>query len=134
MTTVRLTIAPTMPISGGVSVEMRMPKKPLNMKRGAAPPSTSVDIGCGRLTGWPQFGQPRDKGEDEAKRPADKVGNAVHVCRIAIGASEDDAPFEAQESKSRASARGHARAKALSAERRRDIAKQAASVRWRQSI
>ena len=68
----------------------------------------------------------------KAKRPADVVGNAVHVGRIAIGEIEDDAPFEAQEAKSRASARGHARAKALSAERRREIAKQAASARWRQ--
>jgi hypothetical protein len=69
---------------------------------------------------------PRDpKGE---KRPADVIGNAVHVMRIATGEIEET-PSSGRVRSGRAG--GKARAKALSSEERRAIAKKAAEKRWR---
>ncbi len=60
------------------------------------------------------------------KRPADVIGNAVHVMRIATGEVEDG-PDEPKPGKDAAAASlgkrgGAARAKALTAEQRVDIA------------
>jgi len=68
------------------------------------------------------------------KRPADVVSNAVHVMKIATGEIEEpDAP---EDVKSKAAVElgrkgGLARAKTVSAKRRKQIAKQAAATRWK---
>lgn len=69
------------------------------------------------------------KGPKGEKRPADVIGNAVHVMRIATGEVE-----EGQEPENPAAVLGRkggaARAKALTAEQRAEIAKKAAAKRW----
>ncbi len=70
------------------------------------------------------------KGE---KRPADVIGAAVMVARIATG--EIDEPAEPDDGKDPAAKAlgakgGAARAKSLTAEQRSDIAKKAAARRW----
>ena len=71
------------------------------------------------------------KGE---KRPADVIGNAVKVMRIATG-EEVDTPTDTDNGKSKAAQElgrkgGEARAKTMSPERRAEIAKKAAARRW----
>ena len=69
------------------------------------------------------------RGPKGEKRPADVIGNAVHVMRIATGEIEEDrgkAPGRAKGGK----AGGAARAKALDPDKRRAIAKKAAKSRW----
>ena len=65
------------------------------------------------------------KGE---KRPADVVANAVHVMRVATGDTEE-AYVNAGKSKGGRKG-GSARASALSAKRRSEIARGAAEKRW----
>lgn len=69
-----------------------------------------------------------------SKRPKDVVGNAVHVCRIAIGEIEDDGQdTDSKSVPNRAKGGkigGAKRAAALSPEQRRAIAKKAATARW----
>jgi hypothetical protein len=73
-------------------------------------------------------GMPRGpKGE---KRPADVIGNAVHVMRIATGEIEEThgkSPNRAKGGK----AGGRSRAKALTPEQRSEIARTAAATRWK---
>jgi hypothetical protein len=73
------------------------------------------------------------KGPKGEKRPADVIGNAVHVMRIATGEIKDDAP--ADEGKNQAAVElgkkgGAARAARLTAEQRAEIARKAAAKRW----
>ncbi len=69
------------------------------------------------------------RGPKGEKRPADVIGNAVHVMRIATGDIEDNpAPESARKGGLKG---GKARAKALSPARRLEIAKQAAAARWK---
>lgn len=70
------------------------------------------------------------------KRPTDVVGNAVHVCRIAIGEIADDPPQDEDSQPVPARARGgriggKKRATSLSKERRSEIARKAADARWK---
>jgi hypothetical protein len=67
------------------------------------------------------------KGE---KRPADVIGGAVMVARIAVGEISDDMPSKSGRVRS-GKAGGHARAKKLSSEDRSSIARKAANKRWR---
>lgn len=75
------------------------------------------------------------KGPKGERRPADVIGNAVMVMKIATGEIVDTA----DDKKSGVVIRGHAggliggeaRAKKLSAERRKEIAQKAAKVRWK---
>lgn len=67
------------------------------------------------------------------KRPADVIGNAVQVMRIATGEADESGVTE--DGKSKAAVElgrkgGLARAKGLSTKKRRDIAKRAALARW----
>jgi len=64
------------------------------------------------------------------KRPADVIGNAVKVMRIATGEDEeiDDGKDKAAQSLGRRG--GQARAKSLTQEERSKIAKEAARLRW----
>jgi hypothetical protein len=74
------------------------------------------------------------KGPQGQKRPADVIGNAVHVMRIATGQIEDTKQDVDPEAVTRGRAGGlkggNARAKALTADQRKKIAKRAAKARW----
>jgi hypothetical protein len=73
------------------------------------------------------------KGPKGQKRPADVIGNAVKVMRIAIGEEEDDFPADDGKDKAAQSLGrrgGKARAAALSKRQRTEIAKAAAAKRW----
>ena len=72
------------------------------------------------------------KGFKGEKRPADVIGNAVHVMRIANGEIEDRVTDDGKNAAAVALGRlgGKARAAALSAKRRKDIARRAAQSRW----
>lgn len=68
------------------------------------------------------------------KRPADAIGNAVHVMRIATGGIKESA--RAGEGKNKAAVElgrkgGQARAKSISKARRVEIARRAARRRWK---
>jgi hypothetical protein len=72
------------------------------------------------------------RGPKGEKRPADVIGNAVKVMRIAVGEESDDVPDDGKNKAAQALGRlgGVARAKAVSAKRRKEIAIQAAKLRW----
>ena len=69
------------------------------------------------------------KGE---RRPADVIGNAVKVMRIATGEESDEVPDDGKDPVAKALGKkgGAARAKSMSPERRAEIAKNAAKRRW----
>jgi hypothetical protein len=72
------------------------------------------------------------RGPKGEKRPADVIGNAVHIMRIATGEIEEDrgaAPNRAKGGRKGAKAR----ARALTPEQRSEIAHAAASARWKKS-
>ena len=69
------------------------------------------------------------KGPQGQKRPADVIGNAVRVMRIATGEeTEELAPLSPAAQLGRLG--GAARAKTLTPEKRAEIAKMAANKRW----
>ena len=73
------------------------------------------------------------KGPKGEKRPADVIGNAIKVARIATGEETDvvvgdDGKDAAAVSLGKRG--GRARAEALSQKKRTDIAKKAAAKRW----
>jgi hypothetical protein len=73
------------------------------------------------------------RGPKGEKRPADVIGNAVHVMRIATGEIEDAPPEDDGKDKAAQSMGrkgGAARAKAMTPERRAEIARKAAKARW----
>ena len=69
------------------------------------------------------------KGE---KRPADVIGRAIMVARIATGEIEDVIPDDGKNPAAVALGKrgGKARAEGMTAERRAEIAKKAAKSRW----
>lgn len=72
------------------------------------------------------------KGPKGQKRPADVIGNAIKVARIATG---EEAETQTDNGKDAAAVSlgkrgGEARAKALTQKKRTDIAKKAAKSRW----
>jgi hypothetical protein len=74
------------------------------------------------------------KGPKGQKRPADVISNAVHVMRIATGEiaeTRDETGGKNQVAVELGRKGGKARAKSLSAKKRREIAKRAAGARWR---
>jgi hypothetical protein len=71
------------------------------------------------------------KGPQGQKRPADVIGNAVHVMRIATGQIEDAKRDPGTEANRKGGLKGgKVRAEKLSPERRAEIAKKAATKRW----
>jgi hypothetical protein len=68
------------------------------------------------------------KGPQGQKRPADVIGNAVHVMRIATAQIEESPPKSARAKGGKKG--GAARAKALDPQKRREVAQKAASARW----
>ena len=94
------------------------------------------------LARQPKYGPKHDmliakhmpKGPKGQKRPADVIGNAVHVMRIATGEIQESPHND--DGKSKAAVElgrkgGEARAKSISKARRAEIARQAAKKRWR---
>jgi hypothetical protein len=74
------------------------------------------------------------KGPKGQKRPADVIGAAVKVMKIATGEEPED--YGADDGKDKAAQSlgqrgGKARAKSLSSKRKAEIAKKAAEARWR---
>ena len=67
------------------------------------------------------------RGPDGQKRPADTVGAAVMVAKIATGETEEDVPSKRRDG---GLVGGVKRAKALTAEQRSEIASKAARTRW----
>ena len=74
------------------------------------------------------------KGPKGEKRPADIIGNAVKVMRIATGEENDTLTDDGKDKAAQSLGRrgGEARAAALSAKKRSAIAKKAAKARWQQ--
>jgi hypothetical protein len=71
------------------------------------------------------------KGPQGQKRKADVIGNAVLIGKIATGEVEDKKRDPGTEANRKGGLKGgKARAKALSAKRRTEIAKKAAKSRW----
>lgn len=75
------------------------------------------------------------RGPKGEKRPADVIGNAVHVMRIATGDTSetiiDKNPHAVALGKLGGKKGGAARAKSLSEKKRRSIASKAANFRWK---
>jgi hypothetical protein len=76
------------------------------------------------------------RGPKGERRPADVIGDAVHVMRIATGQIEDEIPTPESEGKDPAAVAlgrrgGKARAEGMSAKRRKEIARRAAKARWK---
>jgi hypothetical protein len=69
------------------------------------------------------------KGPRGEKRPADVIGNAVHVMRIATGEIEDSPANQGKRKGGQAGSRR--RAMVLTPEQRSEIARAAASARWK---
>lgn len=72
------------------------------------------------------------KGPKGEKRPADVIGNAVKIARIATGEESDEATADDKNKAAQAlgSMGGKARADKLSKSKRAEIAKKAATARW----
>ena len=73
------------------------------------------------------------KGPHGQKRPADVIGNAVKVMRIATGEEEEEFEDDGKDPAAKALGEkgGTARARNLSKDQRTEIARNAANVRWR---
>ena len=73
------------------------------------------------------------KGPQGQKRPADVIGNAVRIMEIATGQREEEFEDDGKDPAAKAlgAKGGKARAAKLSSERRKEIARKAASARWR---
>jgi catalase (peroxidase I) len=70
------------------------------------------------------------RGPKGEKRPADVIGNAVKIMRIATG-EEEDVVTPASAGATLGKLGGQARARKMTPERRAEIAKKAAEKRWR---
>lgn len=73
------------------------------------------------------------KGPKGQKRPADTIGAAIKIAKIATGEIEDDKPEDDGKdpaAKALGKKGGAARAKKLTAEQRSEIARKAAKKRW----
>ena len=70
------------------------------------------------------------RGPRGEKRPADLIGAAVKVARIATGEEQDEREATASAAAQLGKLGGAARARNLTAEQRAEIAKKAAARRW----
>ena len=72
------------------------------------------------------------RGPKGEKRPADVIGNAVKVMRIATGDETDEKTDDGKDMAAVSLGRrgGRARAKSITPERRAEIARKAAAKRW----
>lgn len=71
------------------------------------------------------------KGPQGQKRPADVIGNAIKIARIATGEEEEDVDEKATTAAAELGRRGgKKRAENMTPERRKEIAQKAAEKRW----
>lgn len=70
------------------------------------------------------------KGPRGEKRPADAIGRAVLIAKIATGEVEDEREAASSAAAQLGSLGGKARATALDPQKRREIAQKAALKRW----
>jgi hypothetical protein len=71
------------------------------------------------------------RGPKSEKRPADVIGNAVHVMRIATGEIEEGGNTETKAAAALGKRGGKARAASLTPKQRSEIARIAAEARWK---
>ena len=73
------------------------------------------------------------KGPKGEKRPADVIGNAIKVAKIATGEEDDEKDEDGKDKAAQSLGRrgGKARAERMSPDRRTAIARQAAEKRWK---
>jgi hypothetical protein len=73
------------------------------------------------------------RGPRGERRPADVIGAAVMVAKLVTGELQADIPDDGKNKATQALGRlgGQARAKGMSAKRRKEIAKKAAQKRWK---
>ena len=73
------------------------------------------------------------RGPKGERRPADVIGNAVHVMRVLTGEIEEIIPNDGKDPAAVTLGRkgGKARAEGMSAKRRKEIARRAAKERWK---
>jgi len=73
------------------------------------------------------------RGPKGEKRPADTVGNAVMIAKIATGGIEDITTEDGKNAAAVALGRmgGKARAAGMTAKKRKEIARKAAATRWK---
>lgn len=71
------------------------------------------------------------RGPKGEKRPADAIGNAVMIAKIATGEIEEGAEPETKAAAALGRRGGKARAASLTPEQRSQIAKVAAEARWK---
>lgn len=73
------------------------------------------------------------RGPKGEKRPADVIGNAIKVAKIATGEEEDEKTDDGKDKAAVSLGRkgGKARAEKMTADRRKAIAKKAAMARWK---
>ncbi|MEA2906654.1 MAG: hypothetical protein QOI12_4041 [Alphaproteobacteria bacterium] len=74
------------------------------------------------------------RGPKGEKRPADVIGNAVHVMRIATGEVEEEIDKKSLSAVELGRVGGKLRAAKMTPKRRTEIAKKAASARWRGAL
>lgn len=70
------------------------------------------------------------KGPRGEKRPADAIGRAVHIAKIATGEIEDERPALSSAAAELGRKGGKKRAESMTPERRKEIAQKAAAKRW----
>jgi len=70
------------------------------------------------------------KGPQGQKRPADVIGNAVHIAKIATGEAEETS-LKQPAKRNSGLAGSKARAEKLTDRERTDIARKAANARWK---
>lgn len=71
------------------------------------------------------------KGPKGQKRPADVIGNAITVARIATGEIEEDVVDGKEYAREGGKKGGKLRAEKLTPEQRKEIARIAATARWK---
>jgi hypothetical protein len=97
--------------------------------RGQAPyPGTRIESALEEINNGLERSRRYAGGPKGAKRPADAIGNAIIIARIATGEIEDITTDDAKNAAAVALGRmgGKARAEGMSAKRRREIAQKAA--------
>jgi hypothetical protein len=70
------------------------------------------------------------RGPQGQRRPTDVIGAAVKVMRIATGEEAEDAPSPASAAAQLGKLGGAARARNLTADQRKEIARKGAAKRW----
>ena len=73
------------------------------------------------------------KGPRGEKRPADAIGRAVHVAKIATGEIEDEREATSSAAAQLGRLGGKKRAENMTPERRTEIAREAARSRWKKT-